>query len=199
MSAALASLIYSYGLPLVFVTAYASCLGIPVPASLIFMVAGSFAASGDFDPILLWLSGYAGAVSGDQSGYLIARFASQGVSKLFQNSGIWQTGIQKAREFSEKWGNLSIFFSRWLFSPLGPWINFSNGLTRYSWQRFTLWGMLGETVWVSLHLGVGYSFSTQAQEIADLLGNAIWLILAAGLTLWLGLKLWQRSKQNLTG
>ena len=132
MSADFVGLIYAYGLPLVFVTAYASCLGVPVPASLIFMVAGGFAASGDLDASLVWLAGFAGAVSGDQSGYFLARYASSKISKHFkhggqhgdQNGRFWQAGMEKARDFSKKWGSLSIFFSRWLFSPLGPWVNF---------------------------------------------------------------------------
>jgi membrane protein DedA with SNARE-associated domain len=88
---------------------------------------------------------------------------------------------------------MGVFLSRWLASPLGPYINFTSGLTRYNWSRFLFWGALGEAIWVSLYIGIGYAFSAQAQAIADMVGNVIWLLIAAGITVLLGRKLFSRS------
>lgn len=179
-----AALLFEHGLPLVFLVAFLSCLAVPVPASLVFMAAGTVAASGELALPGLWLSGLAGAVLGDQAGYFAARqFGSRLVGALSSDGKI-ASGIAKARLFEEKWGEQAIFFSRWLASPLGPWINLSSGLTRFSWYRFSLWQIAGEVVWVSLYLGLGYFLSDQATAIADMIGNAIWLIAAAAIT-WL--------------
>ncbi|MCC0019473.1 MAG: DedA family protein [Nitratireductor sp.] len=185
--------LFDYGQPLVFLVPLLSCLALPVPASAIFMLAGTLAAAGDFDFLSLWLTGFAGAMAGDQIGYLASRHFSSRIQLLARRNNAMQSGLERARKFSDKWGGLSVFFSRWLASPLGPYVNVTSGLTRYDWHKFLAWGAAGEAVWVTLYLGIGYAFSAQAQAIADMIGNAVWLIIAAGVTILLGRKVFSSS------
>lgn len=192
----LAGYLFDYGHVLVFLVPLLSCLALPVPASAIFMLAGTMAAAGEFSIAALWLTGFAGAVIGDQIGYLAARHYSKNVQDLAGRNAALRGGLERAGEFSEKWGGLSVFFSRWLASPLGPYVNITSGLTRYDWRQFTLWQMTGEAIWVSIYLGIGYVFSTQAQAIADLIGNAIWLLVAGAITYLLGRKLFSNHQHD---
>ncbi|MCB1420864.1 MAG: VTT domain-containing protein [Nitratireductor sp.] len=191
-----ATYLNDYGLPLVFAVAFLSCLAVPIPASLIFMAAGTLAAGGQFDITSLWLAGLAGALLGDHAGFLAGRFLSQRLEAFSEKHGKLATGLEKAHDFETRWGSAAIFFSRWLASPLGPWVNLSSGLTRVSWPSFLIWDIAGEAVWVTLYLGLGWMFSSQAQMIADLIGNAIWLVIAGGLTILLGRSLLKAAEER---
>ena len=76
------------------------------------------------------------------------------------------------------WGGLGVFFSTWLVAPLGPWVNFAAGATGLPWRRFTIWDVLGETVWVTIYIGLGFSFASQIETVADILGNTVGLLAA---------------------
>jgi membrane-associated protein len=52
--------------------------------------------------------------------------------------------------------------------------------------RFALWGVAGEIVWVSLYVGLGYSFADNITSIASLLGNASGFITALAVVIALG-------------
>jgi membrane protein DedA with SNARE-associated domain len=194
----MAELINAYGLPLIFMIAFASCLALPVPASLAFMIAGTFAAGGQLPLAQTFIFGLAGAIAGDQSGYLIAKSLlghsgnNTGKARFGEK---WKKGIEQARRFQQRWGKWSIFLSRWLASPLGPWVNFSSGITGYDWRIFTLWASLGEIVWVGIYVGLGYTFGGRVQAIADLIGNAIWLIVTLAIALAIGVKLFRPKHQ----
>jgi membrane protein DedA with SNARE-associated domain len=99
--------------------------------------------------------------------------------------------IAKARGLLDRHGGAAVFLSRWLFSPLGPYVNLVTGAARMPWLRFALWDALGEGVWVALYLGLGYTFGSQIEAVAELAANFSG-ILAAG-AVALGLGLWLRA------
>jgi len=90
-------LINAYGLPLIFFIAFASCLALPVPASLVFMTAGTFAAGDQLSLHQTWLAGFSGAVLGDQTGYHLARLLFRGKNKEVGSEGKWKKGLNQAR------------------------------------------------------------------------------------------------------
>ena len=73
--------VLAYGLPLIGLTAFLSCLAVPIPTFIVMLAGGAFAASGD---LVLWqvlAIAFLGAVLGDQTGFLIGRY---GGSRLVQ-------------------------------------------------------------------------------------------------------------------
>jgi len=91
-----------------------------------------------------------------------------------------------------------VFFSCWLVAPLGPYVNYVSGLTKFTWMRFALWGVAGEIVWVSLYVGLGYTFGDNLTAIASLLGNASGLFTAFAVTIGLGIWLVGASRAKMT-
>ncbi|CCF20350.1 putative DedA-family protein; possible cell membrane structure determinant [Pseudorhizobium banfieldiae] len=176
----------------------ASCVGLPVPSSLVMMALGSFLQHEDMDILPYFLIGFGGAVAGDQAGYMIGRLGS---GLLEQGSGgpAWlATSLARAAAFQNRWSDLGIFLSRWLLSPLGPWVNLYSGLTHYSWARFSLLVIAGEFVWVSVYLGAGMLFSSSVAALADILGSLTWFLVTGTVAIALGWKLVTtlRSKSN---
>lgn len=193
MTETLIGLIPQYGVLLMFLATFLSCLALPVPASLMMLTGGAFAASGDLPLSGVMLGAYAGALSGDQAGFAIGRWGSEHIDALVRKYPKRAALIERARTFTGKWGGPGVYFSRWLVSPLGPYVNFLAGSARMNWARFTAWDILGEATWVTIYVGLGYTFASQIQAVADVLSNLSGALAAGLVSIVLGRFLFQRK------
>ena len=191
MTEQLLSLLSSYGLlALFFILAVASA-GVPFPVTLLLIVSGSLAAQGE---MVLWkviVVCSAGAVAGDQVGYWLGRWGGR---KLVRSVAGWFGGadmIGRAEAFTKRWGGAGVFLSRWLVTPLGPWLNLTSGVAEYSWHRFLFWDIAGEVLWVLIYAGLGKVFNDRVAALADLLGNLTWVLVGGVVAAILGWKLLQ--------
>lgn len=197
MTDVILALVADYGVPIVFCVTFLSCLALPVPSSILMLASGGFAATGDLSLGAVLAAAFFGAVIGDNSGYWIARASGDRMDRWLEQHPKRAALRRKSEAFMEKWGGSSVFFSCWLMAPLGPYVNYVSGLTRFTWLRFALWGVAGEIVWVSLYVGLGYAFADNVTSIASILGNASGLISAIALAVGLGLWLWNVSKPRM--
>jgi membrane-associated protein len=165
-----------YGLPVLFGFILIGSVGIPLPCTFLLIAAGSFVEQGEMNVWWLILLASVGAILGDQIGYWIGR---KGGRRLVLKVGDWFGGenrLHEAETSTKKWGGIGIFFSRWLITPLGPWLNLTSGITTYSYTRFLLWDITGEVVWVILYVMVGKLFSDRIEALTEMLGNLIWVL-----------------------
>ena len=70
-------------------------------------------------------------------------------------------------------------------------MNFVAGATGFSWARFALWDILGEVIWVTTYVGLGYAFSSSIGTVADVMGNIVGLLVAVTVAIAMGL--WIRT------
>jgi len=155
------------------------------------VAAGSFAKQGEMRLLPVIVAGSLAAILGDQIGYGISRWGGRRlIDRITRRLGGAEK-VRKAEALSKKWGGPGIFFSRWLITELGPWLNVSSGISGYPWRRFIFWDVLGEVLWVSLYVMLGYVFSDRVQYIAEILGNLAWAILAFIVAIILGWKLFR--------
>jgi len=183
-----------YGLPVLFGVILISSVGMPFPVSLMLVAAGSFAEQGEMKLLPVIIVASAAAVLGDQIGYGLARWGGRGlVVRLSRRLG-GERKIRKAEALQKKWGGPGIFFSRWLITQMGPWLNITSGIAGYPWRRFVIWDVLGEVLWVVLYVMLGYIFSDRVQYISEILGNLAWAILALIVAIILGWKLFRHFR-----
>ena len=186
------ALVTDYGAWMLFAVTFASCLALPVPASLMMLAGGGLVASGDLSALPAAGAALSGAVLGDQTGYALARMTGGGRFALWVNRKPGRAkAMTRAHAMTGRWGNLGIFLSRWLASPLGPYVNLAAGIMRIDWPKFLLWGALGEIVWVSAYIGMGYVFAGQVTAVAEIAGNASGFLAAAAVVAGLGAYLWK--------
>ncbi len=182
----LLGLVPQYGMYLLALGTFSSCLALPIPASILMIAAGGFVASGDLSLATSAGAALAGAVIGDQAGYFGGRW---GGTLLFDWLGSRTAPLEKARGALAARGGIAVFLSRWLVSALGPYVNFAAGAAGLPWLQFTLWAVLGEAVWVAVYIGAGFAFSgnlTAASGMAfDILGVLAAGAVAVGLGYWL--------------
>ncbi len=187
----LLALVPQYGLWLLAATTFFSCLALPFPASILMMTAGGFVAAGD---LVLWqtfAAAAAGGIAGDQLGYwagrsvgapLLARAAiDPGRAKL----------LARAEAMLNARGIIAVFLTRWLFSPLGPWVNLLTGSTRFNPAKFSAASIAGESLWAGLYVGMGYGFAGNITAASDMLGSVLGFVAAGAAVVILGL--WLRA------
>jgi membrane-associated protein len=178
-----------YGSPALFLVVAIAAIGVPVPVTLLLIVTGSLAAQGSIN---LWLAiaiASVGSVAGDQIGFAVGRWGGKKLIAKFT----WLLGnaerIKKLDAKAKRWGGAGVFFSRWLVTPLGPWINLASGAADYSWFQFTLWDILGESFGAALFIWLGHIFSDRVQEVGAIFGDLTWAIVGVLAAAFLGWKL----------
>lgn len=179
--------ISTYGLPALFAVIAIAAVGVPLPVTLALVAAGSFVELGQMKLWQVIVVGSCAAILGDQIGYLIGRWGGDRIAARLSKRRNGAARIARAHAFAKQWGAAGIFISRWLVTPLGPWLNLTSGMTRYPWRRFLIWDVLGEVLWVVLYVLLGKIFSGSVQALADILGNLAWVlvgIVAAAILLW---------------
>jgi membrane protein DedA with SNARE-associated domain len=181
-----------YGSPALFAIVTIAAVGLPLPVTLLLIVTGSMVAQGAMDAWSAIAIAAAGSVAGDQLGFAIGRW---GGALVIQRLKHMLGNPRRLRELDAKtkaWGSAGVFFSRWLVTPLGPWINLASGASRYSWLRFTIWDVVGETFGAVLYIRIGMFFNDRVQEVSAVLGDLTWAIVGILVAAFLGWKLLAR-------
>jgi membrane protein DedA with SNARE-associated domain len=189
-------LLSTYGLPALFIILAISSAGVPFPITLLLIATGSFVAQGE---MVLWqvlIICSAGAIAGDQIGYCLGRWGGRKLVRRVTNRFGGADMIKRAEAFTKRWGGVGVFLSRWLITPLGPWLNLTSGIAGYSWPRFLFWDVLGEVLWVVIYVSLGNLFSDRVGALAELLGNLTWVIVGVIAAVILGWKLLQYFRNS---
>lgn len=183
MTDTLLALIPTWGAALLAFVTFASCLAFPIPASLMMLAGGAFAAAGDLSLTSLMLAAFAGAIAGDQTGFHLGTLVERRMNRRAATRAL----AERARDLIFRRPVLAIFLTRWFLSPLGPYANVAAGAAGMNWLTFTVAGALGEAVWVTLYVGLGYAFGTEYDRIATLASNLSGLLAALAVA-WLAFR-----------
>jgi membrane-associated protein len=181
------ALVPVWGVWLVAVATFASCLAMPIPSSLIMLAAGGFVASGDLTGWQVATAALMGAVLGDQTGFVLGRAGGAPLVARLRRTPRRAALITDAEAMIARHGGIGVFLTRWLMSPLGPYVNFLAGAARMDHGRFTVSGIAGETVWVAIYVGLGFVFADRIVALGQLLGNLSGLLAAGAVTIVLGI------------
>ncbi len=201
MTETLLALVPTYGVWLVLIALPLSCLALPVPSSMLVMIAGGFAAAGD---MVLWqvqLAAFAGFVVGDQLAYGIGRTGGSRLVSRAKRYPRIATAFTKAEELLARKGSVAVFLSRTILSPLGPYMGYLSGALDMRWATFTLAAILGAACWSLGYSYLGYIFATQIAQVASLISNALGLILtlaAVAALIWYLVRSWRRERASAT-
>ena len=182
-----------YGSPALFAVVTIAAVGVPLPITLLLIVTGSLISQGVMN--FWWAIGLAGAgsVIGDQIGYGIGRWGGNELVDRFTRLLGGPERLEKAQSTARHWGGPGIFFSRWLVTPLGPWVNLASGLAGYPWMRFFVWDALGEFLGTLIYVGLGKAFSDRVLALDAMLNDLTWTIVALLAAVLLGWKVVSRS------
>jgi membrane protein DedA with SNARE-associated domain len=175
-------LVETFGYPLLFLAVGAESSGMPVPGETGLITAAAIASRGNLDIALVIPIAAAGAIVGDNIGYLIGR---KGGRWLMERPGRLRRQRMQAlalgEPFFERHGPKAVFFGRFLLG-LRVWASWLAGLTRMPWRSFLLWNALGGICWATAIGLIAYFLGTAASNAIETFGiyGLIGLVIAAG-------------------
>ena len=196
MSDFLLTQVINYGPPLLGIIVFIGGLGVPLPCTVLVIAAGAFARQGYLTWHTAALISIVSVVIGDGLSYSLGYYASGYVLKRFSDKPQW---MEAERAF-QKWGPLSIFFSRFLVTAIALPVNLLSGTTRYPFRKFFLYDVLGEIVWIFGYGGLGYLFGSQWEVVNEFLSNFGGLVLGVVVFI-VGIRQalnWQNKKRQLS-
>ncbi|MCZ0962961.1 DedA family protein [Paracoccus benzoatiresistens] len=185
----LAALLPHWGPWLVAVSAFLSCMMVPLPTSPLLLTAGALSGTGH-----LWLPELAaGATLGATAGDLAAFALARRIGPWLNRPGSRRAALfAKAQELIVRRGTMAVFLSRWLVTPLGPATNYVAGAAGMPLHRFALATLPGEGLWAAIHLLAGHLLARGFRHTEGAALKA--LAVGAGLTVVLLVlrRIWRR-------
>ena len=174
----LLGLVAQYGEPALFTIVAMAAVGLPLPVALLLLIAGSMVSQGVMNLWITIAAGAAGQILGDNAGYFIGRWGGvTAIDWLGRRAGK-STRLHAISAKAQSWGAAGIFLTRWLLTPLGPWINLASGAARYSWPLFLIWDVIGELVCAALYVALGKLFNDRIVSVESIFSDAAWALTA---------------------
>jgi membrane-associated protein len=169
--AALIDVAGNVGYPLVFVLVGIESTGIPVPGETALIAAALAASSGRLQIEWVIALAAAGAIVGDNIGYLIGR---HGGRRVLERPGRFERQrhefLVRGDAFFKRHGNKAVFFGRWV-AGLRIWASWLAGINHMPWPHFLFWNALGGILWAtSVGLAV-YFAGNAAKRLITTLGS----------------------------
>lgn len=187
MTRDLLALLPQWGPWIVAVSAFMSCMMVPVPTSFLLLTAGALSGTGHLHLPLLVLAAALGGTLGDLAAFSLARRVGPWLNRPGSRAA---TALIRARRFLDRRGMMAVFLSRWLITPLGPPTNYVAGAAGLPLPRFLAASAAGEVVWAVLHLLAGHVFGRQFRETESAAMKAVGAGVVLGAVFWLGRRLW---------
>jgi membrane-associated protein len=182
-----------YGYPVLFGVVLAGSVGVPIPTDLFVQAAGGFVASGDLDLVTVVALVFAAAILGDCLVFAVARWLGhEVVVKHGARIGLGEERLAAARARFGAFLGLSVFMTRWLLTPLSLPATVLAALGGYRAYYFAAVAAVGEVIWTSIFVGLGYGFGESWSSLVDWVDDSAVLLaglclaaVAAALLVWL--------------
>ncbi len=137
------------GYPLLFVLVMSESMGVPVPGETSLIAGALLASRGELQIEAVIALAAAGAIVGDNIGYLIGR---KGGRWLLERPGAFQEKrletLTIGEDFFERHGPKAVFFGRFVLG-LRVWASWLAGATRMRWPSFLFWNACGGICWAT--------------------------------------------------
>jgi membrane-associated protein len=125
-----------------------------LPGDSLIFVAGTFAAAGLLDPLLLFAIFSLAAIIGDTVNYSIGKYSGK---KILKKHWIKEERVKQAEDFFKKHGGKTIVIAR--FMPfIRTFVPFVAGIGSMDYRRFIVYNITGGLLWVASFLTAGYLF-----------------------------------------
>lgn len=189
----LVALLPTWGPWIIALSAFLSCVMLPVPSTALLLTAGALTGTGHLPLPQIALAAALGGTLGDLTAYTLARR----LEPRLKRPGTKRAALlDRAQGYLARRGILAVFLSRWLVTPLGPPMNYVAGLSELPLARFAAASLAGETLWALTQLGAGHLFGRQFREAESAASKAIAVGLVLAAVVYLARLLWRRFEAH---
>jgi len=159
-----------FGYPMIFLIVAGESSGVPLPGELALIAGGLLAGRGRLQIELVIAVAAAGAIVGDNIGYVIGK---RGGRWLLERPGRFydqrQSVIRTGEPFFDRHGPKAVFFGRFI-AALRIWISWLAGATEMPWRLFAFWNALGGILWATSVGLVAYFLGASAGNVIEDIG-----------------------------
>lgn len=152
-------------------------MGIPLPGETALITASVLAHDGTLRIELVIAVAAAGAIIGDNIGYLIGRGPGR---RLLERPGRRQAqrreALARGEQFFERHGAKAVFLGRWV-AVLRIWAAWIAGMTGMPWRTFLFWNALGGIAWAICFGVIGYLAGEAAARVIARVGVAAAIVI----------------------
>ncbi|MDX1623058.1 MAG: DedA family protein [Gemmatimonadota bacterium] len=171
-------------------------LGLVAPGETIIVLCGFYAFRGVLDPWAVGALATAGAIAGDQVGYLLGRTYGHGLVARFGKYVFFDRRRLAATErYYERHGGKTVFLGRFLslLRSFGPVVA---GISRMAYRQFLVWSVVSCVLWAATFTLLGYFFGKSWEVIEEYLGwgGALAFVVGLAAVLWV---LHRRHEQEI--
>lgn len=179
-----------------FIIPFLAQLGIPLGAMFFILYAGSV-ATGIIELNNFFFIVLIATIIGDILSYFIARKFAENIlfKKILAKKKISSLNY-RAKLFFDKYGQVSIFITRFIITGLGPYLNYVIGLQKYKFRKFIVFVILGEILYALELLLVGYIFKDTFEDIMNMFLDFSYLILILIGLYYVGKKIYNFEKSK---
>jgi membrane protein DedA with SNARE-associated domain len=195
----------TYGVWIVALVVAIESIGIPLPGEAVLVAASIYAATHGGSIELVIAAAVAGAIVGDNIGFLVGRTLGYPILVKFgPRLGITEGRIKLGQYLFSEYGSVVVFIGRF-FAVLRCLAAFLAGANQMTWGRFLVANAAGALVWASI---VGISAYTLGRSIHQvhgpvaIVGVCIAIALAVGVIWYLRrheAELQQRAEMAIPG
>jgi membrane protein DedA with SNARE-associated domain len=158
--------IQHYGAAAIFLTLTLESFGAPLPGESLLVVAAILAGRGEMTFHALFLSAWAGAVIGDNIGYVIGRlFGRKLLRRYGKIAGLTLDRLQQVEAIFSRYGPATVGFARF-FAVLRQLNGVIAGTLAMDWWQFLAFNALGGALWVAMWTGAGFYLGTHETDVA---------------------------------
>jgi membrane-associated protein len=197
MIAAIINLAGNVGYPAIGLLVLAEAAGAPLPGETVLMTGAVLAGEHRLQIALVIPVAAAGAIAGDNLGYLIGQ---KGGRWLLQRPGPFARQrahvLETGEPFFARHGSKAVFLGRWVLG-LRTWASWLAGASAMPWRAFAFWNAAGAITWAT---GIGlaaYYLGRSTAGTAALFGIAGLIGLLAIPGLWIARRRHRRASRSL--
>jgi membrane protein DedA with SNARE-associated domain len=164
----LAPFVHQWGTAAVTLILTFESFGAPLPGESLLIFASILAGRGELSLPALMLSAWAGAVMGDNIGYLIGRCLGRAiVLRHGARIGITTERLGRVEAVFARYGPATVAFARFM-NVLRQLNGVVAGTLRMDWKRFLAFNALGGALWVITWTLTGYYLGRHVADIKAL-------------------------------
>jgi len=142
---------------------------VPLPSEIVMIPAGVLAQKGEMNFFMVVFCGtlgsYIGSLANYIGAYLIGRPLVVKYGRYFLLS---EKKLKRVEAFFRKFGNISIFIAR-LIPVVRHFISIPAGFAKMNFWQFSIYTILGSTLWMVILTAVGYFIGQNSQKVHELM------------------------------
>lgn len=140
-------------------------LGAPLPGESLLIFASFLAGRGELSLPALMVSAWAGAVMGDNIGYLIGRrFGRTLILRYGAKAGINPDRLARVESVFARYGAFTVGFARFM-NVLRQLNGIVAGTLKMEWKRFLIFNALGGALWVATWTLAGFYLGEHVSDV----------------------------------